>query len=172
MFMKKFKLNKKGFTLVELLAVIVILALLIVITANTILPMMNNSKKNAMVVYANRVLNAASSMYQADSISQGVEESQIYSIEKLMNQKDYYGCIEVSYNVDSESYEYTFFMLSPNDKLKLEGIVKSNSIKSKAADVVVEDKMILKDDPTFPEHTDCSSPDEGTIIEWPTNVIE
>ena len=49
-------MNKKGFTLVELLAVIVILALLIIITANAILPMMKKSRQSAMVVYAERVV--------------------------------------------------------------------------------------------------------------------
>ena len=49
-FMKK--LNKNGFTLVELLAVIVILALLIVIVANTAIPAMNNAKKKALQTYA------------------------------------------------------------------------------------------------------------------------
>ena len=43
------KLNKKGFTLVELLAVIVILALLIIVVATTALPAMNNAKKSGYI---------------------------------------------------------------------------------------------------------------------------
>ena len=39
------KLNKKGFTLVELLAVIVILALLMVVATRTIGTSLTNSKK-------------------------------------------------------------------------------------------------------------------------------
>ena len=53
------KLNKKGFTLVELLAVIVILALLIVVVATTALPAMRNAKKDALETYANRVVEQA-----------------------------------------------------------------------------------------------------------------
>ncbi len=55
------KLNKNGFTLVELLAVIVILALLIVVVANSVLPALNNSKQSALKTYAQRVIQAAKS---------------------------------------------------------------------------------------------------------------
>ena len=61
------KLNKKGFTLVELLAVIVILALLIVVVANTALPAMNNAKKNTLDTYAKRVVEQAKTLYIADN---------------------------------------------------------------------------------------------------------
>lgn len=61
------RLNKKGFTLVELLAVIVILALLIVVVATTALPAMNNAKKNALETYAKRVVENAKSLVAADS---------------------------------------------------------------------------------------------------------
>ena len=57
------KLNKKGFTLVELLAVIVILALLIVVVATTALPAMNNAKENAIVTYSKRVVDQVKGLY-------------------------------------------------------------------------------------------------------------
>lgn len=43
------KLNKKGFTLVELLAVIVVLALLMVVAASSIGTALDNSKKKALL---------------------------------------------------------------------------------------------------------------------------
>ena len=52
-------MNKNGFTLVELLAVIVILALLIVVVANTAIPAMNNAKKRALETYAARIVQKA-----------------------------------------------------------------------------------------------------------------
>ena len=61
------KLNKKGFTLVELLAVIVILALLIVVVATTALPAMNNAKKNTLDTYAKRVVEQAKTLYISDN---------------------------------------------------------------------------------------------------------
>ncbi len=57
------KLNNKGFTLVELLAVIVILALLIVVVANTALPALNNAKQSALKVYAQRMAEKAKELY-------------------------------------------------------------------------------------------------------------
>jgi len=59
------KLNKKGFTLVELLAVIVILALLIVVVANTALPAMNNAKRNTLETYTKRVMDQAKGLFMS-----------------------------------------------------------------------------------------------------------
>ena len=63
------KLNKKGFTLVELLAVIVILALLIIVVATTALPAMNNAKKSALNTYAKRVVEQAKTLYSTECLT-------------------------------------------------------------------------------------------------------
>ena len=42
-------MNKKGFTLVELLAVIAILAILVIIALPNVLKMFNDSKKNSFI---------------------------------------------------------------------------------------------------------------------------
>ena len=63
------RLNKKGFTLVELLAVIVILALLIVVVANTALPAMNNAKKNTLETYSKRVVEEAKTLFMSAQVS-------------------------------------------------------------------------------------------------------
>ena len=47
------KLNKKGFTLVELLAVIVILALLMVVSLSVMGNVQNNAKKTALIIQDN-----------------------------------------------------------------------------------------------------------------------
>lgn len=92
--------NKKGFTLVELLAVIVILALLIVITANTILPMMGKTKKTGMVTFAERVLRNAETALQADSIIDSSKSVFFYKISEITNQTDYVGCVLVDTTQD------------------------------------------------------------------------
>ena len=55
--------NKKGFTLVELLAVIVILAVVILIAVTAVIPRMNNAKKKAFIdealIYMNSISDAA-----------------------------------------------------------------------------------------------------------------
>ena len=48
-------MNKKGFTLVELLAVIAILALLVIIALPNVLSMFNNAKKDLFLTEAKNV---------------------------------------------------------------------------------------------------------------------
>ncbi len=57
------KESKKGFTLVELLAVIVILSVVILIAVTAVIPRMNNAKKSALVDEALMYLNAAKESY-------------------------------------------------------------------------------------------------------------
>lgn len=64
------KLDKNGFTLVELLAVIVILGLLIIIVMNTALPAMNQAKTKALNTYASRVIEKVKEQCMAESIAQ------------------------------------------------------------------------------------------------------
>ena len=53
------KLNNQGFTLVELLAVIVVLALLMVVATSSIGGALNNAKKNTLKTEAQKMLTAA-----------------------------------------------------------------------------------------------------------------
>ncbi len=57
--------NKKGFTLVELLAVIVILAVIILIATNSVLSQMDTARKNALAIEGNTLINAAKNAYQS-----------------------------------------------------------------------------------------------------------
>ena len=59
------KKNKNGFTLVELLAVIVILAVIILIASNSVLSQMDRARKNALAIEGNTLINAAKNAYQA-----------------------------------------------------------------------------------------------------------
>lgn len=58
------KLTKKGFTLVELLAVIVVLAVIMLLAVNAVIPQMNKARKNAFVTEANAFIDAAGTYYQ------------------------------------------------------------------------------------------------------------
>lgn len=53
------KLNKKGFTLVELLAVIVILAIVLIIAVPGVLTIIDNSRKDALISSAKTLKDAA-----------------------------------------------------------------------------------------------------------------
>lgn len=62
--LKKFKRNEKGLTLVELLAVIVILAIIGTIATVSVSNIIENSKKDAHVANAIQIINAAK-LYEA-----------------------------------------------------------------------------------------------------------
>ena len=53
------RLNKKGFTLVELLAVIVVLAVLVLIATTAVVPRMNRARKEAFKTEVSTIYNAA-----------------------------------------------------------------------------------------------------------------
>ena len=65
------KLNKKGFTLVELLAVIVILALLMVVAASTVGNVQENAKKNSLKTEAQKLINSAYQEAQSEVMLTG-----------------------------------------------------------------------------------------------------
>ena len=60
-------MNKKGFTLVELLAVIAILAILVIIALPNVLKMFNDSKKNSFLTEAKTVYSEVSKKYISES---------------------------------------------------------------------------------------------------------
>ena len=101
------KLNKNGFTLVELLAVIVILALLIVIVANTAIPAMNNAKKKSLQTYAQKVVQKAKENCAAEKMANmgsmcGSKSccNTALTVDEIMGEKNttYSGSITVNYD--------------------------------------------------------------------------
>lgn len=58
--------NKKGFTLVELLAVIVILATILLIAGTTVGPLMEKSKKNALSTEGKQLAQAGLAAYKVE----------------------------------------------------------------------------------------------------------
>ena len=70
--------NKKGFTLVELLAVIAILAILVIIAIPNVLKMFNDAKKNSFLTEAKTVYSEAGKKYISDSITSPGNNEHIY----------------------------------------------------------------------------------------------
>lgn len=62
-----FKLNKKGFTLVELLAVIVVLAIILVIAIPNVLGIIDNSRKDSFISTAKMIVDAAKTSIASNS---------------------------------------------------------------------------------------------------------
>ena len=70
-------MNKKGFTLVELLAVIAILALLVIIALPNVLSMFNNAKKDLFLTEAKNVFKESAKKYISDNMHNS-NEGNIY----------------------------------------------------------------------------------------------
>ncbi len=77
--------NKKGFTLVELLAVIVVLAIIMIIAVPSVMDSMNNARKGSFVVYAQKTMTTAETKVQALSLSGGLP-NQCYTLKALMGE--------------------------------------------------------------------------------------
>ena len=108
-------MNKKGFTLVELLAVVAILAILVIIALPNVLKMYNNAKKSAFLTEAKTVYKEAANKYITESMK-GNKVSYINSNSKnsleLSSAKDISYCI----NLD-KSGKVTSLIVSNNNYL-------------------------------------------------------
>ena len=92
-------MNKKGFTLVELLAVIAILAILVIIALPNVLKMYNDSKKNAFMTEAQNLAKEVSSKY----ISESMKGNKVSVISNKQNPLDMTGReLEYSFELDSQ----------------------------------------------------------------------
>ena len=61
----------RGFTLVELLAVIVVLAIIMLIAVNAVLPKMEEARQNAFAIEANGLIKAAQQYVITKSLTEG-----------------------------------------------------------------------------------------------------
>ena len=82
------KLNRKGFTLVELLAVIVILAIVVGIALTTVLPTLKKSRQNAFELTANTAADYLEKQYQLSLIGE-VDPSTVPKTSTTMQANDY-----------------------------------------------------------------------------------
>ncbi len=114
------KLNNKGFTLVELLAVIVILGLLIIIVMNTALPAMNEAKTRALKTYAGRLVQKAQEKCAEESLVGGTT----YCGKKLTHTQimgttgtEYLAQLSVTYSTTTGAYNVTGCVQTKDKKL-------------------------------------------------------
>lgn len=108
--------NKKGFTLVELLAVIVILAVVMLVGITSIGPLMANSRKSALRSDGLDLMNAAKTAYQAEALKTDPKFTATATVcmplEWLKkegyteNKQNYKGSVLVTYASGQYSYKY------------------------------------------------------------------
>ncbi len=95
--------NKKGFTLVELLAVIVILAIIMVIALPAVMTAMNNGRKNAFKVYAQKVLTVAIAKNETERLDEKTGVT-CYTLPNLMKKGlgSFVGYVMVDYSSETD----------------------------------------------------------------------
>ena len=89
-------MKNKGFTLVELLAVIVILAIIMIISIPAVLNTMTSARMKTFAEYVTKVYTTAQNKYMEDLLLNGGEEYKVYNIKTdlgLSNTGDYEGYV-------------------------------------------------------------------------------
>lgn len=130
------KLNKQGFTLVELLSVIVILSVVVLIATNAVIPMMNGAKKQVLATEANKFIAAAKTLY----VNEGSTGTKCYTYEQIINS----GLIEKN----DETYNGSFLIEENNGKYTYKIWLSNgkNMIDGKSPDVTSDDVIDSSDE--------------------------
>ncbi len=130
------RLNKKGFTLVELLSVIVILSVVVLIATNAVVPMMGQAKKQVLATEANKFMGAAKSLYVKD----GAAGTKCYSYEEVINSN----IIEKN----DEAYTGSFLIEEKDGKYSYRIWLSNgtNMVDGKTPDVSSDDVIESSDD--------------------------
>ena len=109
--MKNVKRDVRGFTLVELLAVIVVLAIIMLIAVNAVLPRMNSARKQAFAIEANALMEAAQTYIVNTSLaSAGEINTRCVTVETLRTEgyselsSSYTGKVEILKGTGSRYY--------------------------------------------------------------------
>lgn len=130
--MIKFRKKKKGFTLVELLAVIVILAIIILIATTVVIPLINKSKKKALLNEAQTYIKAAESNYafdhEEDNLPGCISISDLNGKYVKKNNPNYVGAIKVN----NENGNPSFYINLSDGKYYVtgSGTLTLNDVKS------------------------------------------
>ncbi|MBQ6686961.1 MAG: type II secretion system protein [Bacilli bacterium] len=122
------RLTKKGFTLVELLAVIVVLAVIMLLAVNAVIPQMNKARKNAFVTEANAFIDAAGTYYQNAMLTgeTGITAAGgCVDVSKLIGEyiekdgDDYAGSVKIE--IDNATNKATYTIWLSNGQYQIEG---------------------------------------------------
>ena len=91
--------NKKGFTLVELLAVIAILAILVIIALPNVMGMFNDAKKSSFTTECKRIYKVAEQAFMNDSLYEQTEREYAKCDECTQKQLDLSGRDNIDYYI-------------------------------------------------------------------------
>jgi type IV pilus assembly protein PilA len=104
--------KKNGFTLVELLAVIVILAIIMIIAIPAVLETMQSARKKTFKEYAMKMTSEGQKTYLADQLTMNPGSCTLYKIKTdlgLNNTGDYNGYVVVKNLTDKQKVYVTLY---------------------------------------------------------------
>lgn len=128
--------NRKGFTLVELLSVIVILSVVVLIATNAVVPMSDEARKQVLAMEANKFISAAQTLY----VREGASTTKCYTYSQIMesglitkNDEVYTG----SFLIENNAGKYSYKIWLSNG---------TNMVDGKAPDVTSKDVIVSSDE--------------------------
>ena len=151
------KSYKSGFTLVELLAVIVILAIIMIIAIPGVLNILNTAKKKGFLEYITKVYTAAQEKYLSNQLFSGESTCVVYKIKtdlRLSNTGNFDGFVLIG-NKDKDG-ETRFIITLWNDEYKVYGLDYKNIDKVQLEKFIDENDDDLKVDGVA-KYYDCSA---------------
>ena len=152
------KMNKKGFTLVELLAVIAILAILILLVTPNILKMFNEGKESVFVQQAQRVMEASNTKFMSVSLKK--PGAYIFT-----NLKDATGDNVENLNLTNDSVTYCVKMNNEGNVTYLHVSSDTYSIKTQnTAGIKIDDISKTNSDGAYELLEDAVKTGEGANV--------
>jgi len=133
-------LNKKGFTLVELLAVIVILAVVMLIAVTAVGPLMTRTRKSALATEGLGLIEAAETAFQAEQLATSSKIKATSDVcfdmkwlydngyfEKGSGSDGYTGSVFADYDTTTKKHTYTFWISNGTYKYGADGTSNSST---------------------------------------------
>ena len=139
--------NKKGFTLVELLAVIAILAILVIIALPNMMKLFNNAKKESFTTEVKNVAKTAEQQWMSDSMVETKEivysrcsDSSCTNPLKLSGRNEFEYVIKLNKNgkiIEYEASDGTYQYSYNGNGLRIEEITDVEQISELAEDEII-----------------------------------
>ena len=121
--------NKKGFTLVELLAVLVVLALLMVLALPAVLNSSTNARKVAFQQQVRKYVEAAETKYNTASIEGSIKKKVYLTSELMPDLTEYVGCVILKDNGElDKAYVYgNSYLTNGTTRKQVYGNINNNA---------------------------------------------
>lgn len=161
------RINKKGFTLVELLAVIVVLAIVMLIAVSAVLPQMEKARRQTLALEAHTAIESAQTYFMSKSVSGKSGEglpakggaTNCVTISELINDGQfttrsgtYDGKVVVTKKANSNIYLYSVWLQKDNSWMVVnEGNDGSTNVQ------IVEGDVVDFDETTWSTGSECQS---------------